>query len=111
LCWGESSSPKAKAYFTNYFAAGAPKGVTSSVSLLYYDYVHMLAEAWTKAGSFDPDKVVNALENLHHDGIASDDLSFNTHHQVSHATEVCVAKPNSTDISCSMQQPPADAPN
>ncbi|MDQ0391504.1 ABC transporter substrate-binding protein [Labrys monachus] len=109
VCWGESSNPKAKAYFQSYFAAGAPKGVTSSVSLLYYDYVHVLAEAWTKAGSFDPDKVVDALMTLHHKGVVSDDLSFNAHHQVTHATEVCAAKPGG-DITCSMQQPPADAP-
>lgn len=110
ICWGESSNAKAKAYFAKYFAAGAPKGVTSSVSLLYYDYVHMLAEAWTKAGTFDPDKVVIALETLKHNGVASDELSFNAHHQVTHATEVCVAKPNGGDIACSMQNPPAEAP-
>ena len=109
VCWGESSNPKAKAYFKDYFAAGAPKGVTSSVSLLYYDYVHMLADAWTKAGTFDPDKVVDALMTLHHQGVVSDNLSFNPHHQVTHATEVCAAKPGG-DITCSMQQPPADAP-
>jgi ABC-type branched-subunit amino acid transport system substrate-binding protein len=109
VCWGESSNPKAKAYFEAYFAAGAPKGVTSSVSLLYYDYVHMLAEAWTKAGSFDPDKTVDALLTLHHQGVVSDDLSFNAHHQVTHATEVCVADTEGK-ISCAMQQPPADAP-
>ncbi|MDR6291576.1 ABC-type branched-subunit amino acid transport system substrate-binding protein [Inquilinus ginsengisoli] len=109
VCWGESSNAKAKSYFDAYFAAGAPKGVTSSVSLLYYDYVHMLAEAWTKAGSFDPDKVVDALLVLHHQGVVSDDLSFNAHHQVTHATEVCVADP-AGKLSCAMQQPPADAP-
>jgi branched-chain amino acid transport system substrate-binding protein len=109
VCWGESSNAKAKTYFDAYFAAGAPKGVTSSVSLLYYDYVHMLAEAWTKAGSFDPDKVVDALLVLHHQGVVSDDLSFNAHHQVTHATEVCVADP-AGKLSCAMQQPPADAP-
>jgi ABC-type branched-subunit amino acid transport system substrate-binding protein len=109
VCWGESSNAKAKTYFDAYFAAGAPKGVTSSVSLLYYDYVHMLAEAWTKAGSFDPDKVVDALTTLQHQGVVSDTLSFNAHHQVTHATEVCVASPDGK-IACSMQQPPADAP-
>ena len=69
----------------------------------------MLAEAWTKAGSFDPDKVVDALLVLHHQGVVSDDLSFNAHHQVTHATEVCVADTEGK-ISCAMQQPPADAP-
>jgi hypothetical protein len=53
---------------------------------------------------------VAALETLKHNGVASDELSFNAHHQVTHATEVCVAKPNGGDIACSMQNPPADAP-
>ncbi len=109
LCWGESSSDKAKDYFQRYFAAGAPKGVTSSVSLLYYDYVHFLVDAWEKAGTTDPDKTVAAMEALHYKGVVSDDLSFNTSHQVTHATEVCAAAPNG-DFKCSMQQPPADAP-
>ena len=109
VCWGESSNAKAKTYFDAYFAAGAPKGVTSSVSLLYYDYVHMLAEAWEKAGSTDPDKTVAALESLHRKGVVSDDLSFNTSHQVTHATEVCAAAPDGK-ITCEMQQPPAEAP-
>ncbi len=109
VCWGKSSNPKAKAYFDAYFAAGAPKGVTSSVSLLYYDYVHFLAEAWEKAGSLDPDKTVEALKTLHHKGVVSDDLAFNATHQVTHATEVCAAAPGG-DITCSMQEPPVDAP-
>ncbi|TCL71193.1 ABC transporter substrate-binding protein [Rhizobium sp. BK251] len=109
ICWGESSNANAKTYFTNYFAAGAPKGVTSSVSLLYYDYVHFLADAWEKAGTLDPDKTVEALQALHHKGVVSDDLAFNASHQVTHATEVCAAAPGG-DISCAMQQPPAEAP-
>jgi branched-chain amino acid transport system substrate-binding protein len=109
VCWGESSNPKAKAYFDAYFAAGAPHGVTSSVSLLYHDYVHFLVEAWQKADSFDPDKTVEALLSLHHKGVVSDDLTFNPTHQVTHATEVCAAAPGG-DISCAMQQPPAEAP-
>lgn len=109
VCWGESSNPKAKAYFDAYFAAGAPHGVTSSVSLLYHDYVHFLVEAWQKADSFDPDKTVEALLSLHHQGVVSDDLTFNPTHQVTHATEVCAAAPGGA-ISCAMQQPPAEAP-
>lgn len=109
ICWGESSNANAKTYFTNYFKAGAPHGVTSSVSLLYYDYTHVLAQAWTKAGSLDPDKTVAAIEQLHHKGVVSDDLAFNSSHQVTHATEVCAAAPSGA-ITCAMQQPPATAP-
>lgn len=109
ICWGESSNKNAQSYFKRYFAAGAPKGVTSSVSLLYYDYVHFLAEAWEKADSFDPDKTVAAMETLHHKGVVSDDLSFNSSHQVTHATEVCAIAPGGK-FQCSMQQPPDKAP-
>ena len=109
VCWGASSNPNSKTYFDAYFAAGAPHGVTSSVSLLYHDYVHFLAEAWQKADSFDPDKTVEALMSIHHKGVVSDDLWFNQTHQVTHATEVCAAAPGG-EISCAMQQPPAEAP-
>lgn len=71
--------------------------------------MHFLAEAWEKAGSLDPDKTVAALESLHHKGVVSDNLSFNSSHQVTHATEVCAAAPDGK-ITCEMQQPPADAP-
>ena len=109
ICWGASSNPSSKPYFDAYFAAGAPHGVTSSVSLLYHDYVHFLAKAWEKAGSFDPDKTVDALMSMKHSGVVSDALAFNETHQVTHATEVCAAAPGG-DITCSMQQPPEKAP-
>lgn len=109
VCWGASSNPNSKTYFDAYFAAGAPHGVTSSVSLLYHDYVHFLAKAWEKAGTFDPDKTVEALMSMKHSGVVSADLAFNETHQVTHATEVCAAAPGG-DISCSMQQPPEKAP-
>lgn len=109
VCWGASSNPNSKTYFDAYFAAGAPHGVTSSVSLLYHDYVHFLAAAWEKAGTFDPDKTVEALMSLHHSGVVSADLAFNATHQVTHATEVCAAAPGG-EITCSMQQPPEKAP-
>ncbi len=110
VCWGASSNPNAKAYFDAYFAAGAPHGVTSSVSLLYHDYVHFLAEAWQKAGTFDPDKTVEALMSIKHSGVVSNSLAFNETHQVTHATEVCAAAPGG-DITCSMQQPPEKEPD
>lgn len=111
ICWGESANADAKAYFERYFAAGAPRGVTSSVSLLYYDYVKMLAKAWEAAGTFDPDATVDALLKLEYDGVVSDTLTFSPRHQVAHATEVCVVEPNTSDqITCSVQEPPAEPP-
>jgi len=109
ICWGASSNPKSKAYFDAYFAAGAPHGVTSSVSLLYHDYVKFLAKAWEKAGTLDPDATVDALMSMQYSGVVSDTLAFNNTHQVTHATEVCAAAPGG-DITCSMQQPPEKAP-
>ena len=44
MCWGAPPTPEAKAYFDHYFAAGAVKGVQSSVSLLYYDYVPLVCQ-------------------------------------------------------------------
>lgn len=109
ICWGESSNANAAVYFEDYFAAGAPRGVTSSVSLLYYDYVHFLADAWEEAGSFDPDATVAAIEAMTHAGVVSDSLAFNASHQVTHATEVCAVPPGGA-VTCVMQDPPAEAP-
>ena len=109
ICWGASSNANASAYFEDYFAAGAPRGVTSSVSLLYYDYVHILAAAWEEAGSFDPDATVAAIEGMTYAGVVSDTLAFNASHQVTHATEVCAVPPGG-DVTCVMQDPPAEAP-
>lgn len=104
ICWGETSNDKASDYWDRYFDAGNPRGATSSVSLLYYDYVHMLAKAWEAAGSFDPDATVNALLEMKYDGIVSDTLGFSARHQVTHATEVCVVAANSSDdITCTSE--------
>ena len=111
MCWGDESNVKAADYFKRYFEAGAPRGVTSSVSLLYYDYVKMLAAAWAKAGTVDdPDKIVDALMIISHNGVASDQLHFNATHQVTHATQVCLAAPDGT-MKCALEEPPVESPN
>ena len=61
VCWGAPPFQAAKDYFDQYFALGAPKGVQSSVSLLYYDYVGMFVKAMQEAGTVDDtDKIVAA---------------------------------------------------
>jgi branched-chain amino acid transport system substrate-binding protein len=112
MCWGAPPSPEAKAYFERYFAAGAAKGVQSSVSLLYYDYVHWYAKAMEQAGTTDPDKVVAELEKMKYQGVVSKvPLYFDKRHRVTFATEVCLVKPNTSDsFECAVEEPPAEPP-
>jgi branched-chain amino acid transport system substrate-binding protein len=112
MCWGAPPSPEAKSYFDRYFAAGAVKGVQSSVSLLYYDYVHWYAKAMEAAGTTDPDKVVAQLETMKYQGVVSKvPLYFDKRHRVTFATEVCLVKPNTSDhFECAVEEPPAEPP-
>jgi hypothetical protein len=64
-------------------------------------------------GSLDkPDAVVDALLKMHYQGVVSPvPLTFNKHHQVTFATEVCLAKPDTSDqFNCAVEQPPAAPP-
>ena len=112
MCWGAPPSPEAKAYFDKYFAAGAVKGVQSSVSLLYYDYLHWFAKALEETGTTDPDAVVATLEKMKYQGVVSKvPLYFDKRHRVTFATEVCLVKPNTSDqFECAVEEPPAEPP-
>lgn len=112
MCWGAPPSPEAKTYFDRYFAAGAVKGVQSSVSLLYYDYVHWYAKAMEEAGTTDPDKVVAQIEKMKYQGVVSKaPLYFDKRHRVTFATEVCLVKPGTSDkFECAVEEPPAEPP-
>jgi branched-chain amino acid transport system substrate-binding protein len=112
MCWGAPPTPEAKAYFDKYFAAGAVKGVQSSVSLLYYDYMHWYAKAIEEANSTDPDKVVAQIEKMKYQGVVSKaPLYFDNRHRVSFATEVCLVKPNTSDkFECAVEEPPTEPP-
>jgi branched-chain amino acid transport system substrate-binding protein len=113
VCWGAPPSDAVKDYFERYFAAGAAKGVQSSVSLLYYDYVHWFVKAMQQAGTVDdPDKIVAALETMDYQGVVSKvPLKFNKQHQVTFATEVCLVQPNTSDqFKCAVEQPPENPP-
>lgn len=113
MCWGSAPFPKVEQYFKNYFDLGAAKGPQSSVSLLYYDYVHMYAKALEEVGKVDdPDAVVEAIEKMKYDGVVSEvPLYFNANHQVTFSTEVCMAKKGTSDqFSCAVEQPPEAPP-
>src|SRR3984957_18755131 len=113
VCWGAPPFQAAKDYFDQYFALGAPKGVQSSVSLLYYDYVGMFVKAMQAAGTVeDTDKIAAELEKMKYQGVVSQvPLFFNDRHQVTFATEVCLVEPNTSDkFKCAVEQPPADPP-
>ena len=113
VCWGAPPFQAAKDYFDQYFALGAPKGVQSSVSLLYYDYVGMFVKAMQEAGTVDDtDKIVAHLEKMKYQGVVSQvPLYFNDRHQVTFATEVCLVTPNTSDqFKCAVEQPPENPP-
>jgi ABC-type branched-subunit amino acid transport system substrate-binding protein len=113
VCWGAAPFPAVKDYFEKYFALGAAKGPQSSVSLLYYYYFFMYAKALEQVGKLDdPDAVVDALLKMQYQGVVSAvPLTFNAHHQVTFATEVCLAESGSSDkFSCAVEQPPAAPP-
>jgi len=113
VCWGAPPFQGAKDYFDQYFALGAPKGVQSSVSLLYYDYVGMFVKAMQAAGTVDDtDKIVAELEKMKYQGVVSQvPLYFNNKHQVTFATEVCHVMPNTSDqFKCAVEQPPETPP-
>ena len=113
VCWGSSPYPVVQDYFKKYFELGASKGPQSSVSLLYYDYFFMYAKALEEVGSIDqPDAVVDALLKMNYQGVVSPvPLTFNPHHQVTFATEVCLVKPGTSDqFNCTVEQPPPAPP-
>ena len=113
VCWGAPPFKAAKDYFDQYFALGAPKGVQSSVSLLYSDYVGMFVKAMQAAGTVDDtDKIAAELGKMKYQGAVSEvPLFFNDRHQVTFATEVCLVEPNTSDkFKCAVQQPPANPP-
>jgi branched-chain amino acid transport system substrate-binding protein len=86
------------------------------VSLMTYDYVYMLAGSMQEAGTVDDTtKIAEKLETFHYNGVAEDDLFFNTRHLAVHGTEPCtvVTDPVKGDpnviITCTHNPPPPEA--
>jgi hypothetical protein len=48
---------------------------------------------------------------MKYQGVVSDKpLGFNAHHQVTFATEVCLARPGTDDFDCAVEAPPERQP-
>jgi ABC-type branched-subunit amino acid transport system substrate-binding protein len=113
------TSTKAADYFNRLraFEGIAPGGnlpPASFVSLMTYDYVYMVAGAMQQASTVDDTtKIAKALEIEHYNGVAEDDLFFNTRHLAVHGTEPCTVTPNPAGgdptISCVHTAPPPEA--
>jgi ABC-type branched-subunit amino acid transport system substrate-binding protein len=88
----------------------------SFVSLMTYDYVYMMAGAMQAAATVDDTtKIAEKLATLHYNGVAEDDLFFNSRHLAVHGTEPCtvITDPVKGDpnviITCTHNPPPPEA--
>jgi ABC-type branched-subunit amino acid transport system substrate-binding protein len=115
----QTTSQKAADYFARLraFEGIAPGGdlpPASFVSLMMYDYVYMVAAAMQQAGTVDDTTAIaKALEIEHYNGVAEDDVFFNSRHLAVVGTEPCsvTRDPAGGDplISCVHNAPPPDA--
>jgi ABC-type branched-subunit amino acid transport system substrate-binding protein len=113
------TSQKASDYFDRLraFEGIAPGGnlpPASFVSLMTYDYVYMVAAAMQAAGTVeDTTAIAKALEIEHYNGVAEDNLFFNTRHLAVHGTEPCTVRQNPAggdpNIDCVHNEAPPDA--
>ena len=105
------TTEKAAAYFQRYrdFLGVDQLPPASFVSLMTYDYVYMMAAAMQEAGTVDDTtKISEALETLHYNGVAEDDLFFNSRHLAVHGTEPCTVRYDEP-IVCTHNPPPPEA--
>lgn len=113
------TSQKAADFFARYadFKGGVDKlPVANFVALMTYDYAYMVAGAMQQAGTVeDTTAIAKKLETLHYNGVAEDDLFFNSRHLAVHGTEPCVVRtdpvlgdPNVT-ITCTHNLAPPEA--
>jgi ABC-type branched-subunit amino acid transport system substrate-binding protein len=104
------TSEEAADYFERYRAfKGGELPFASFVSLLTYDFVYMLAGAMQRAGTVEDTTAIAAeLETLHYDGVAENDLFFNSRHLAVLGTEPCVVQ-SGQPIRCEHMPPPPEA--
>lgn len=78
----QPTSDKAAAYFERYEEfAGGTLPPASFVSLLTYDFVYMVVAAMQQAETVtDSTKIAEALETVHYNGVAEDDIFFDERH-------------------------------
>ena len=78
-------------------------------ALLTYDFAYMVAAAMQEAGTVDDTTAIaEALEQLHYDGVAEDDLFFNSRHLAVLGTDPCTVFPGG-EIECHHEPPPPEA--
>ncbi|MCH8901466.1 MAG: hypothetical protein IIC88_04125 [Chloroflexi bacterium] len=108
----QPTSEKAQAYFERYTAFKEEDGKTlpfaSFVSLLTYDFTYMLVAAMQQAETVEDTTAISAaLEGIHYNGVAEDDLFFNSRHLAVLGTDPCVV--TSEEITCQHIPPPPEA--
>ena len=106
----QPTSQEAADYYERYKAfKGGELPFASFVSLLTYDFAYMLAAAMQQAGTVeDTTAIADALETLHYDGVAENDLFFNPRHLAVLGTEPCTVE-TGKPIVCEHIPPPPEA--
>jgi ABC-type branched-subunit amino acid transport system substrate-binding protein len=112
----QPTSQKAADFFARYAAykGGQDKlPIANFVSLMTYDYAYMVAAAMQQAGTVDDTTAIaKKLETLHYNGVAEDDLFFNSRHLAVHGTEPCIVQTGADDketIKCTHYLAPPEA--
>jgi ABC-type branched-subunit amino acid transport system substrate-binding protein len=108
---GKPTSQEAADYFERYkaFLDGAELPFVAFGSLLTYDFVYMLVAAMQEAGTVeDTTAIADALENLHYNGVAEDDIFFNRRHFAVIGTETCTVQ-EGKPTECTHNPPPPEA--
>jgi hypothetical protein len=113
----QPTSDKARDFFEAYTKfKGGKLPIANFVALMTYDYAYMVVGAMQKAGTVDDTTAIaRALETFHYNGVAEDDLFFNTRHLAVHGTEPCtvITDPVKGDpevqITCTHNAPPPEA--
>jgi len=108
----QPTSQKAADYFERYaefkgmtFDELAGSVPANFVSLMTYDYLYMVAAAMQQAGTVDDTSAIaKKLEVLHYNGVAEDDLFFNSRHLAVHGTEPCVVRDDPASSDLAMQE-------
>ncbi len=93
----QPTSQKAADFFKRYadFKGGTFEDlpVANFVALMTYDYMYMVAAAMQQADSVDDTTAIaKKIETLHYNGVAEDDLFFNSRHLAVHGTEPCIVR-------------------
>lgn len=71
----------------------------TSTATLIYDYVFMLRDAISAAGTVeDTDAIVAELEGMRYEGVLDEELHFDENHVAVHGWDVCLAK--GKDVEC-----------